>query len=533
MSVPSSVIHIISGVPLNNSYDHTLFFDYETQNRPTARAQQTEYFLSKKVKTFDKFTYLRPGNIIKVAGDVANARSWNYLMFQNDTGKWYYHFINKVTYLSDSSVELHIELDVIQTYMFDWSLEQCLVERMHTATDRIGEHTLEEGLECGEHVDTVTLEYLFEDLCVLWLSACDTSGNSNFGNTYDGVYSGLIMYASDDPEAISNYLDFMDQQGKTEAIVSMWMYPKSLVNIGGAWKENAIHRVVGYSDSDEALGFTESSDLDGYAPKNNKLFTYPYCFVYASNNMGGSAIYKNERFDHSESNNHKFKIRGALSPDSGVMLIPLEYNGSAIAYEHALSMGAFPTCAWNSDTYKIWLAQTQNTRSLHETQSVIKAWTAVGTAAAGLATGSLPLAGGALATSMSALNGYMEQVAQKADMEVQPPQAKGNHSGNINIAMGHCGFSIHHKTVKADRARVIDNFFTRYGYKVNRIMYPMIKTRERFTYIKTVGCFVTGNLGTEDQLKIQAIFDKGITFWHDFDSVGLFTRDNPCLTSEV
>ena len=37
--------------------------------------------------------------------------------------------------------------------------------------------------------------------------------------------------------------------------------------------------------------------LDGYAPRNNKLLSYPYNFLYVTNNQGNSAIYRWEFFN--------------------------------------------------------------------------------------------------------------------------------------------------------------------------------------------------------------------------------------------
>jgi hypothetical protein len=46
--------------------------------------------------------------------------------------------------------------------------------------------------------------------------------------------------------------------------------------------------------------FTEAlpkpTNLDGYTPKNNKLFTYPYCYLIYSNNNGSNNILHYEKF---------------------------------------------------------------------------------------------------------------------------------------------------------------------------------------------------------------------------------------------
>lgn len=524
MSVPSSVIYILSGVPLNNSYEHSLYF-------PTKDKQEAYFIGFHREKVFNKFTYLAPEKAIKVAGDVANARRWNYLMFQNDAGKWYYHFITKVEYTNDNAVKLYIELDVLQTFMFDWNMHQCFIERTHTPTDEFGQHTIDEGLEAGELVDRNVFDRMFTDWCILILCAMDEDSKSSYAKMYSGVFSGLAIYAvkTSSYKALGEWLDAKSTAGTIDAVVSMWMYPKDLVSVTDDWSSSAVlHPVQGFTSIDVAT-VPESiyETVDGYKPKNKKVLCYPYTMLYVTNNMGNSAMFRRERFSSNEE--YKFKIMGALSPDSGVQLVPYGYNDRSIAYDYALSIGSFPTCAWDSDTYKVWLAQNQNTQENMITQSKIQAVASMASVAGSVGTLNTMGAVAGLGGLYNAYSNIQGLMAQRKDMEVQPPQARGNHSGNINLANNRCGFSFHFKTVTAEFAVMLDHYFSRYGYKYNRVEIPTLKNRERFTYIKTQGCFVTGELGTEDQLKIQAIFDKGITWWADHDSVGDFISDNPCL----
>lgn len=522
MSVPSSVIHILAGVPLNNSYEHTLYFE--------TRAEQTTYFLGRKVKTFDKFSYLRPDQVIKVAGDVANARTWNYLMFQNDAGKWYYHFINKVVYLNDSAVELHIDLDVMQTFQFDWNLHECFIERTHTKTDEFGEHTIPEGLETGPLIRYAQSPVDMGDMCIMILMSTNSTGDQVWGKMYGGVYSGLAAYAVDTSKInkLNEWFGLANRDGFIDAIVSMWMYPKGMVSIEGDWDSDStiLHTVTNVRQDIEINlddPFHDGISIDGARVYNNKLFTYPYTMLYISNNMGGCAVYHRERFDTDQT--HTFKLEGALSPDSGVQLSPRGYKkvgGDLYNYEEGLSLPAFPTCAWHSDTYLVWLAQNQNAHKFTQAQATIQAGAGALSAVASIPTGNINGALAGLGAGVQALFQTQQLMAQKADMALQPDQARGNHSGSINMTHGRPGFSAYWMCITKEYARSIDDYFTRYGYKINRVDVPQLHNRPLFTYIKTVGSLVTGEMGAEDQLKIQAIFDKGVTFWADPDEVGNF-----------
>ena len=525
MSTPQSGICIASVPAIDNRYEHTLYFSNEQEQRT--------YFEERAVKQFTGYTYLRRNWSIKVEVEpYTSTASWQYLFFHNQYGKLYYYFINKVTYLNDHTVELDLELDVIQTYMFDWHLPSCFVERTHTTSDNFGEHTMEEGLETGPLIDGKVINYTFNDLCILVLSTVDSDVLPAYANVYDGVFSGLLMFVVelDDADRFGTFLERLNDDGKIDGIVSMWMYPKELIHLasGYEWGDGSlVKKIYGTTtwvtvevNGVEAMPTT--NQFQGYVPANRKLFCYPYSFLYLTNNLGGSAIFRNERFNDPNEVNHKFLVMGGLAPDSGVKCLPKGYNGNAEAFDEGLSMGSFPTCAWDSDTYKVWLAQNQNTQDLAIKQSKITALTGGIASVAGAVMGNVTGAVGGLATAYHAYNQVQGIMAQRADMDVQPSQARGNQSANLNLANGKHGFSFHYKFVTKEYAQSIDEYFTRYGYRVARIMEPVLKARKNFTYIKTVGCMVGGEVPMEDRQKIASVFDNGITFWADKENVGSY-----------
>lgn len=520
MSVPQSTIYIVSDIPLDNRYEHTLYFSSDSDQR--------SYFRSKVVKTFTGYTYLRKNWSIKVEASIAEAHRWTYLFFQNPTHerKWYYYFINKVSYVNDSTVELDLELDVLQTYRFDWELKECLIDRETVEFDGIGDHTLEEGLETGPLIcaDAEDIHDL-NNMCIMVLSTMDYHGENYWCNVYDGVFSGLGVFAVDYSKRVplAAWLRKMSVDGTIDAVVSMWMYPKNLVSVT-SW-DNVMNEVTGTSYDDvylKGLPDIKGHLFEGYEPRNNKLYCYPFNFMYVTNNAGDSATYRYERFNTSFP---CFGIAGAVSPESGVKLYPYGYNvGSEYAgdstYEEGISLPSYPTCAWFSDTYKVWLAQTQNTRNSQATQ----AYLGLASAAVGGIASAITLDGEGYAKSLISMADvcaqYQQQMAQKKDMAVQPNQARGLFSGTVNVANGKHTFTVINKCISREYAESIDSYFDHYGYKVNRIGIPKICVRPRYTYVKTVGCTLSGPIGSEDRIKIQSIFDKGVTWWAD--------TDNPC-----
>lgn len=532
MSAPQSNIYICSGVRLNSRYDHSIYFASATA--------QASYFADKVVRTYTAYTFLRKSWPLKVAATMEQAKTWSYLYFRNGTGKTYYYFVNNIEYVNDSTVELTLEIDVLQTYMFDYQLLPSFVERQHVEDDTPGKHTQEEGLDPGEY--RVESSYDVDDmdsLCIMVLTSVTLNGTSEettinaYGSLYDSVFSGLKLYAI--PlfrwAEWSQQLDNLSGWGKIDGIVAMWMYPKNLVMLGGeqTWEDDDLAKTVSSAKYlSVEVPMSQSGTINGYTPKNNKLYCYPYNFLYATNHNGGSAVYRYERFP-AGSTKCNFTVTGALAPDTGARLCPINNYNGADTYTEGLTLGAFPTCAWDADGYKIWLAQNQNQHDLAMTTGTIKAAVGAVSAIGALAMGN-PL--GALGGLGGAFSGYMDiqnLIAAKEDKSVEPPQSRGTFSASLNVANMRHKFGILRKTVTAEYARRIDDFFTMYGYKINRVQTPNIHARQGFTYVKTIGCHIAANLCNEDTVKIESIFDKGITWWTNGDSIGNYSQSNATL----
>lgn len=534
MSAPQSTIYICSGVRLNSRYEHSLYF--------ATPADQQGYFAGKVVKTLSAYSYLRKSWPIKVEATMEQAKTWNYLYFRNSaSGKLYYYFINSVEYVNDNTVELGLELDVLQTYLFDFDLLPCFVERQHVERDAIGDHTVDEGLELGEYVNNGVYNFNLSDLCIMVM--CTINPNSTTAAAaevhalpyrYNGVFSGVKIWAVDGADWVEwgKQIDKLDELGVSDSIISMWMYPKSLVVLGGedSWDSGEIAHVVerafGLNDGGTVSPVTRPTDLNYYVPRNNKLLVYPYNFIYATNNQGNAAVYKYEYFI--VGSNPTFKLTGSLGPDGGTRLVPVSYkfNGEA-NYDEGLTLNNFPTCAWDSDTYKIWLAQNQNTQAFNTATAGLKVAAGAVSGIASLATGNVLGAGAGLGTAVSGGLQIGQQLAQKKDMDIAPPQSKGSFSSGVNITNNKQTFTLYLRSVAYEHARIIDDYFTMYGYKLNRVQTPNINARQHFTYVKTIGCHIKGNMCNEDTVKIEGIFDKGITFWNNGDKVADYSQSNP------
>lgn len=522
MSAPNSQINICSGVRLNHDYIHTIWF--------SSLNEQVAYFSGKVVKTFSGYTFLRKSWSIKVATTMEQAQTWSYLYFRNGSGKHYFYFINNIEYINDETVELFLEMDVMQTYAFDYTLLRSFVDREHVSDDAIGKNLVDEKLELGDFKVIDETVSQMRDLCILVqatynpINTTEENTDTVLGALYNNTFSGLGIYAVNalDWASWGAKLKLLDEYGKSDGIISMWMYPKSLVRLHteNEWSDGEVVKSVA-GTAELYTNVSRNTTLSGgYKPRNNKLFTYPYNFLYVTNNTGSSAVYKYEYFGDPSFCN--FKVLGALSPDANAKMYPINYKGHQHNYDEGLTLGGFPSCAWNQDVYKLWLAQNQNQHTYAAAGAVLKiAGGVIGTVVSGGI--GAAIGGGAIIGGATQIG---QMMAQQADKEIQPPQAKGQSSGSVNVANGFQVFSLIRKSISEEFARMIDDYFDLYGYKVNAVKVPNRAVRENWTYTKTVDCSIKGNFCTEDQKKIQDIFNKGITFWKNGDSIGDYSLPN-------
>lgn len=145
---PNTNIYILHNVPLDNTYRNTLYFE--------SVSKQFGYFGSKTKYTLNNQSYQRVNrNRIRIEKTAEDLYDCNYIMFQNKAfgDKWFYAFITRPAEFVNTLVsEIEYEIDVLQTWSFDYTLKPCFVEREHSETDNAGDNTVPENLELGEYV---------------------------------------------------------------------------------------------------------------------------------------------------------------------------------------------------------------------------------------------------------------------------------------------------------------------------------------------------------------------------------------------
>ena len=96
----------------------------------------------------------------------------------------------------------------------------------------------------------------------------------------------------------------------------------------------------------------------------------------------------------------------------------------------------------------------------------------------------------------------------------------------LNSSLGLMGFTVFEKCIRSEYAKMIDDYFEKYGYSVRRLITPSIIARPHWTYLKTCGCIIDGAINAQDAQTIKGIYDNGITTWKKLEEVGNYTLNN-------
>lgn len=167
---PNTVIQLCQ-VPWNSDYRDIVKFANDVALQEYLASNATQPIQLKKM------SYARVGDPVRINLPFNSVFKYNYIKVSNpaqpitatyyddagqhsvgDTGRAYYYFITDVKYIAPNTTEIHVQLDVWQTFGFDVTFGNCFIERGHigiaaeNAFSNNGRDflTIPEGLDIGD-----------------------------------------------------------------------------------------------------------------------------------------------------------------------------------------------------------------------------------------------------------------------------------------------------------------------------------------------------------------------------------------------
>ena len=527
----NSKIIIAKGIKLDKEYRNVLDF---------SESDMLNLVNSNKVADANTYSYIKDTGNISVNFSFSDCIYCDYMAFQNPDydNKWFFAFIDDATYINDGVTELHYTVDVWATWFNRLTTKPCFVVREHVNNDTRGLHTVPENLETGEYIVTRSETYDYDGYYMVAgitdniLKASDPLMH----NKYNGVISGITYVALQSETDVNHFIYRYNNAGKIDAITSLFMVPDQFIDTVSWITDDT--GTVNFQYISKSTGAFELTDMDllkptiigesqaGYVPKNKKLLTFPYCYLYVDNNAGAGATYQYEQFSTPEGAIDgvcRFNVSATISPGCNIKYTPVNYKHEEFNYSESLNGAKLPLGGWINDTFTNWLTQNGVNIAVSGLSSLVQLAGGVASASSGAGAGV-----GAFQIA-NATVGIASTVGSIYQHSMIPDQAMGNaNSSDISFALSHSGATFYEMSIKEEYAKIIDNYFTLYGYKVNVTKMPNITGRQNYNFIQIAE---SENLGYGDipakaLETIDNIARRGVTIWHNHTNLGDFSVSN-------
>ena len=526
--------------------------DQQNQLTFASASAQYNYFAGLPKLTVDDFSYQRKDSTIRYEAHIDSIRGYNYCVYRNSNygNKWFYAFITDMQYVNDNVTLITVKTDVWQSWMFDIEVKASYVKREHVNDDSIGANTLDEGLPTGEPIMNNFQEWIVASndndsqrvvAQVTQLPDGVTVPDGYTNRVYNGIPQGCYFCVFNGAGEFAKFSKWYDKKGQQNAITAFFLVPANMVasahyepfNIG----EGVGSTYVGFLPATylpwnmNLSGYpviNYSSTLDGYTPKNNKMYCYPYSYLYVSNNAGSDIVYHYE--DWQDPTEPFFTVKGTLGQGCSIQMYPYAYKKQSLTSgygAYGISCGKLPLLSWTSDYYLNWQAQNGVNNVVRGGLGVASGLTQAAGGLLSVASGNIGGAATAVGGGISMLSSITEAMHEDWKASLVPDQARGNtNCADLTYAMDKCGFTFRKMSCRREYAVMIDNFFSMFGYKVNKVKVPNINGRTNWNFVQCVQANVIGDIPQDDMQEIKETLNAGITFWHNPSTYLDYSQNN-------
>ena len=508
---PQGIVHIMHGIQWRSDGKNVRLFDTESD--------LVTYMTTHQKFKVENFTYIREQKVLRVPIKADELYDCNYMSFLNKGFglKVFYAFINDVKWVNDETSEISFEIDDFQTWFYNLTLGTCFVEREHVNDDTIGLNTVQEGLNFGDLcVHTVYNRYWSEK---------DANDNYNWklalqikpsmiinvlGRDWKPVYYGNNQFypctfedTPDNVDSLSLWIQGMFTSGCE--LTSAYMFPKEFgetiapIPLDTELRTNGIQRPSSFIHYEQ-----DKAVPDEYEPKNNKLLTFPYTKLIVCSTDGNQAEFQWER---TKEGFVSFSLYHNHLNTPSCQLRPLNYFRNASQRMQSICLDEFPRVnlsaysslnlgnMFNIASYMGKMRQSGHFDTTPDPEKHAK----------------IKEAGDKqYRNELSSVGGnIVSQIATDSGTTLS-----GTTDSCLDIKYNSFGFQFYVMAIDAVHAKTIDDYFTRYGYKINQVKVPIIRGRRYFNFVKTKECMLTGNAPDDAINNISAMFDSGITLWH-------------------
>lgn len=537
----NSKIILVKNIHLDRQYTNVL--DY-------TEVQMLELCNQNMIAYADDYSFIRTRGTIDTQFAYDIALQANYIAFQNKdySNKWFFAWIDEVNFKGNKNTEIVYTIDSWSTWFDYWKPKTCLVTREHVNNDEVGLHTVPENLEIGQLIsDNQHIIGNFNALNDYYFVIASNFDPSNETRTagvavYGGYPQGCQWFAwavnrdnfATTINEISQWLYDITVKEHADDIQSVFALPPDAFSYRTDI-DPTTHKVINGKGTklDSRVTYLKSlsRNISGYTPKNNKLLTYPYSFIRITNGAGSYNDYKIEDFreydvDEKLTDNMTFNVIGIPCLGYSGKLRPLYYQGVIENEDESLMLGKYPTLSWSVDAFTNWLSQNSVNLTVGAISTALGSALSIGTSIAG---GNIS---GAVSGTLSLATNAANTFGTINQASMLPNTAQGNaNAGDVNFAFNINRFKVLHLRPKIEYLKRLDDYFNRFGYKLDEVLVPNLNGRKYWNYIE-IGSAEEIGYGEVPSRFMDIINNacrRGVTIWHNHENIGNFNLDNSII----
>ena len=333
-------------------------------------ADERNAWLTSKDRTmFTNCKYWKYGEPLKVEIPFTDAFDYDYVRIVNNVSdpvnqKTYYCFITNRAYISDNLTIMYVDVDIVQTWYFDsdgkpcWSKNAMIAKSTATinpprgtandfpSVEPICHDIITAGRQYGIVIySSINLEYL--------------DNPSYLPAIIDGQYTAAPPYVmTSDVTALANIITTLNNKGYTDAISGIYVFPLDYCNAGVLTNSPKLPATEFYLTG--TLTIKRPVKCETYTPVNSVLLGYDYSYITVNNGCGEVIKYNFEDFGGDPIFSFRLCLAGGFPT---IVCMPENYIGPEQAdIQRAHKITVPVSCSYLNDSYKIWLAQSQNSR---------------------------------------------------------------------------------------------------------------------------------------------------------------------------
>lgn len=555
-------------VPWSNAYGNVRLYN--------SLSEQQSDISSMMTISSEDYVYIGRNRRLKVSIPADRLYHCNYCMYRNETitDGWIYCFISDVEYINDNTAEISLETDIFQTYLYgtDWTIPPCFIER-ETVPSESSKYLLTSEPEmpliytCVKNVNKSFSSVAgFAMMCNTEAEAFGIITKPVEPSITKGTYRGANIYYCpvENYKEISDKLNLLNQAGSIESVVAIWSIPEGFYpgDFKGWNNQMSFPDPVGNVNM-QIKAPALPTTIDGYTPQNKKLLYYPYTFCRLTDYNGAISELRYELWKE----DYYISVKYEPDPTCQAIVYPMNYMGVYANIDAGFTTNCGAIGSWTNTGFQNWVGQNAGTiistaamialPMYGATQSIAKANKAFIESQIALREGGNSAAAKMINYKNMELSGKFhsqadQQVRQASENAINlgatltnasriPNTQKGTTNYNVSYMTGLQGIHAQQIQVIASIAEQIDEFFTKWGYAVERIESVNITSRPAFNYVKTGGAAAKSyNVGSDNTAPfsrgrgtpadalavINQAFDGGITFWHTTSNFGNYALNN-------